>query len=156
MTKHSLYTDSRGSSFQIGTILTLAILTILVGGVITATGAFVRDTQADAIDQELEVVGERIAAEIMAADRLSRTGYRSDVVFTADVPRRVGGSQYTVAIKDQPGQSAVLILRSSNPEVTVETPFRHTTPIAENSVPGDSIRIVYTSSNELTLERDTS
>lgn len=149
--------DIRGVSFQVGNVLALVILTVLISGVVGTMGGFVTDTQKDATEQELNVIGNQLTAEIMAVDNLAQQGTDSTITAKSQIPDRVAGSQYTIAVKNGSGATeSRLVLQSQDPDVTVVVPFRHSTTLQESTVSGDTLLIKYTDSGGLRLVSDDS
>jgi hypothetical protein len=134
--------DTRAVSVNVGYALNLVIATIILGGVLIAAGGAVEDQSRTVIRQELTVVGHRLAAELMQADRLARVGELGreppEVVVRTTLPRRVAGTTYTISVSD-----GELRLRSADPEVTVTVEFVSETSVTPATVDGGSVRIVY-------------
>ncbi|PSP55193.1 hypothetical protein BRC82_06710 [Halobacteriales archaeon QS_1_67_19] len=147
MTDASFRRDSRGVSVTVNYVLNLAIAALLVGGVLTATGGMVEDRRESAVRTELSVLGERIAADLMAADRLAVAGEEPTVAASVSLPDRVAATRYEVAIETAP--TSRLVLRSEHPEVSVTVGLTHETPIAETTVRGGDLRIELTAAGRL-------
>lgn len=136
--------DTRSVSITVNYALNLVVATLLIGGVLTATGGMVEDQRESAIRTELSVVGERIATDLMAADRLAEvgtTGVGSDptVTVSLSLPERTGGTRYEVSIRTSPDE---IVLQSDRPEVTVRVGYHHDTPVQSATVRGGDLRIV--------------
>jgi hypothetical protein len=136
--------DTRGVSVTVNYALNLVVAMLLIGGVLTATGGMVEDRRDSAARTELSVLGERVAADLMAADRLAVVGAHgptSDPTVAVEVslPARVAGSRYEVTI--DPSASEV-VLEADKVDVTVRVGFHHETPVAETTVRGGDLRIV--------------
>ena len=135
--------DDRGVSVTVNYALNLVIATLLIGGVLTATGGMVEDRRESAIRTELSVVGERVAADLMATDRLAEvatSGAASDPTVSVSVtlPERVAATRYEVRIEPS---SDEIVLVSDDPEVKVTVGFHHDTPVEETTVVGGDLRI---------------
>lgn len=136
----------RGVSTTVGYVLTLGITTILVSGLLVATGGVVEDrTKATARDG-LEVVGQRLAANLMSADRLAETRNAETVELEVALPRRLAGSGYTVRVD---GGGSVLILESEGTSVRRRVQYVASTPVVTTEVRGGPLRIVLTPAGEL-------
>jgi len=136
--------DTRSVSVTVNYALNLVVATLLIGGVLTATGGMVEDQRESAIRTELSVVGERVATDLMAADRLAEAGTAGvgsepTVAVSVSLPRRVGGSRYEVSVRTSPDE---IVLRSDYPEVTIRVGYHHDTPIESATVRGGDLRIV--------------
>ena len=128
----------RGVSVSVNYVLTLGIATLLMTTLLFATGNIVDDRLESSTRSELEVVGERVASSLMAADRLAQTG-SSVVEVETRAPDRVAGLQYTVTLN---ATSQQVVLETADPEVVVRVPFDNTTAVAESSASGGRVRIV--------------
>lgn len=151
MTDGRFRNDTRAVSVTVNYALNLVIATLLVGGLLTATGGMVEDRRESAARTELSVLGERVAADLMAADRLALVGADgpSDdptVALGVSLPERVAGAQYEISVRTSPSE---VVLRSDFPEVTVRVEFRHDTPVADATVRGGDLRIVLSDDGDL-------
>jgi len=82
---------SRGVSTALGYVLNLGVAAILVTTLMLSAGTLVDDQRRVAVETELEVVGERVAADLASADRLARASDGGSVRYVVDVPTRVAG-----------------------------------------------------------------
>lgn len=139
----------RGVSTVVGYVLALAVTVALISGLITATGAVIEDRQATTARTGLEAAGERLAAKLMAADRLATTG-ADTVVVAVPLPDRVAGGSYTVTVNDSADAELVLASATTGAEVTVEVANR--TDLAGATVPGGDLAVVL-SGGELEVRR---
>lgn len=140
-----LRNDDRGVSVTVNYALNLVIATLLIGGVLTATGGMVEDRRESAVRTELTVVGERVAADLMATDRLAEvasSGAASDptVSVSVSLPDRVAATRYEVRVETSPDR---LVLVSDDPEVKVTVGFHHDTPVEETTVVGGDLHIAF-------------
>lgn len=147
--------DDRAVSVTVNYALNLLVATLLVGGVLTATGGMVEDRRTSAVRTELEVVGERVAADLMAADRLAAVGTAGagtdpTVVVSVSLPERVAGTRYEVSIENSPPR---IVLTSEHPDVEVTVGFHHDTPVAPTTVHGGDLRIELTDDGDLEVTR---
>lgn len=130
----------RGLSTVLSYVFALAITAALIAGLLTATGALVEDRSEQTARAGLEVAGERLAAKLMAADRLAATG-ADTVVVEATLPDRVAGTGYTVTVNASAAQLE-LETAATDAEVTVSVANR--TDLVEQSVRGGDIAVVNT------------
>lgn len=116
----TLISDERAVSTNISYVLTATIAALLISVLIGSVSGFVQTQQEDVARQELKVVGHRLAAQIMAADRAAASSSSSGVYVVTDTPTTVIGERYTIQI-DTSGEPDRIILTSadSNVEVTV-------------------------------------
>ncbi|MFC4437284.1 MULTISPECIES: DUF7266 family protein [Natrialbaceae] len=152
-------TDDRAVSISVTHVLTIGITTILVAMLLIA-GSSVLEAQTDrSVDSSLETVGERLASEIDNVDRMENSG-ADDVRVTADHPRTVSNTGYTVELRedcDAPlldGETDCVRLSASDVDVVVYVPLADGVDIDDGSlVSGGTIEIVYDDTeNEITLE----
>lgn len=137
--------DERAVSVTLGYVLTLGIVTLLLTGLLVASGEFVADQRENVVRDELRVVGQQVAHDLGAADRLVRASEGSpEVSVGRSLPPEVAGSSYAVTLA--PGTPATLVLRSSNPVVTVEVLVRVETAVESSSATGGRVAVVYTGS----------
>ena len=137
--------DDRGLSAVLGYVLTLTVMTLLLSGLFAAAGGFVENQHERAIRAELEVVGNRLAADIAAVDRMAlASGPAGQAELRADLPATTAGTSYLIEI-DEIGSSGVYHLNAStrNPDVAVSVRVRVQTPLVEGEVNGGNALIVY-------------
>lgn len=128
----------RAVSVTVNYVLGLAIATLLIGGLLIATGDVVGDRRESAIRGELEVVGQRVSSGLETADRLNRAGGET-VELRVSAPRRVAGEGYTIEV--DPSRRLV-VLETDDPAVSVEVPFRNETDVAGSTVEGGPVVVV--------------
>jgi len=144
--RQQLQADTRSVSVTVNYALNLVVATLLVGGVLTATGGMVEDRRESAVRTELSVVGERVAADLMAADRLAQvgdhdsaeTGEEPTVALSVSLPDRVAATRYEIAIETSPDR---IVLTAENPDVEFVVRYRTDAPVAETTVRGGDLRI---------------
>ena len=129
----------RGVSTVVGYVLNLGIATILVTGLLISGASLVDQQRERTVRAELDVIGNRIAADLEMADRLLRTGDAS-VTVRSDLPRTVAGSDYSVEVQTDNG-TVSLALETSSPSITRSIPVRNVTPIQQGTVSGGDLRI---------------
>jgi hypothetical protein len=145
MTGDRLRDDTRGVSVTVNYALNLVVATLLIGGVLTATGGMVDDHRESAARTELSVLGERVAADLMAADRLAVVASEEPtadptVEVEVTLPDRVAGTRYEVSIDPS---SSEIVLEADAEDVTVRVGFHHETPVEATTVRGGDLRIVF-------------
>ncbi|MFB6167458.1 MAG: hypothetical protein ABEJ43_01270 [Haloferacaceae archaeon] len=134
----------RGVSTTVSYVLTLAITAILISGLLVAVTGVVDDRRDQTGRNALNVIGERIAANLMAADRLAETDPEATVV-TVRLPERISERGYSVTI-DGGAEEIVLTLGGSQTTVTVSFAAE---PVVDATVRGGDLRIVLTPADEL-------
>lgn len=134
--------SERAVSTALSYVLLLGVAIIVVGGISVTAGELLETQQERAVEEELDVIGERVAADIMTADQLTQTESNTrEVTVTSDPPRTVSDGRYTITITgDDPTR---LVLESPGTGVTVETTVVTTTPISETRLRGGTLEISY-------------
>ncbi len=143
----------RAVSTTLGYVLMLSVASLLVVGLLTAGGGFVADQRETVIRTELEVIGQQLASDIAAADRMveAEDGDPSAVRIVQQRPSDVSGSTYDVTLVDDADPH--LELRSANPEVSVTVQLTSTTAVSESTVGGGTVAVVYDpSADHLVIE----
>jgi len=131
--------SDRAVSTAVGYVLTLGITTLLVTGLLIAAGGAVDDQRAATTRDTLDVVGQRLAANLMTADRLTETEGVREVAVATPLPDRVAGSGYEIRIDDA---NASLVLESDRDGVTRRVSYVSSTPVERTTVRGGDLRIV--------------
>lgn len=129
----------------------LGIVTLLISGLFVGTSGLVTGQQERVIRSELTVLGNQIAADLGAADRLARQAGESGTMrATLDLPEHVGGSTYRIRVTDGATDTQYeLTLLSTAPEVSVTILVRTHLSLATGTVDGGDIAIVYTAPDTL-------
>lgn len=143
---------SRGVSTALGYVLNLGVATLLVTMLLLSAGTLVEDQRDRAAETELDVVGERLAADLAAADRLARTNDPTAVRVEADVPVRVAGSYYTVSVNES--MNGEIVLEADQPDVEVAVPFDTRTEVQASTVNGGDLAVVYVPENDTLVVTD--
>lgn len=154
MTDRSVWMDRRAVSTTISYALNLALAAILISAVLFAGGSVVEDQRRSAIDDELTVIGQRLAATIHQTDRMGHletpNGTNTTVNMSVNPPQTVAGAAYTVRINttDEP----MIILETQNPDVRVTVPIAVESDLAAVSVRGGPMVIVVRSDGVLEVQ----
>ncbi len=141
--------NSRGISPVLAYVLTLGIITLLVSGLFIGAGDFVENQHERAIRSELEVVGNRLAADIATVDRLAIAGgSESESTLRTDLPSSAAGQSYEISISDGAGPNSVRQVNLTVVEMDISVTVRVKTriEIVANTVSGGSVNIVYNGS----------
>lgn len=135
--------DDRAVSRVLGYVLVLSISTVLVAGLLMSGNSFVTDQRSNVVDSELDVIGQRLAADLSTADRLVRAGDGAATVsIDSNVPARVAGERYNVEVVTSDG-TASLEISTAGLDRSVTTPVVNTTAIAPGTVSGGDVVIRY-------------
>lgn len=133
--------DERGVSTVVGFVLTLAITSLLVVGLLVATSGFVDSQRQSTVRDELEVLGQQVAADVAAADRLVRAG-GSTVAIDRPLPDDVTGVSYQISVDG--GTPLTITLSTSNPDISVDVTVRTVTDVAGGTtLNGGDVEVVY-------------
>lgn len=135
----------RGVSVTVNYVIGLAVATLLVTGLLYATGDIVGDRADSTTRAELQVVGQHVVADLMTADRLVQSG-ADTVVVVVDGTATVTGGDYTVSLN---ATSQEVVLRTADASVTVRIPFDTATSVASSTARGGEAEIVLTGADEL-------
>ncbi|QLH77692.1 hypothetical protein HZS55_10440 [Halosimplex rubrum] len=138
-----LLSGNRGQSTALEYTLALAVASLVVTGLLVTAGDFVTQQRSEVVRTELGVVGQQLAGDVVAADRLARAGARTETVaVNASLPRTVAGAGYTVEVADS-GSGQWLHLSTADPSVGVSVRFETETVVATGSVSGGDVSVVY-------------
>lgn len=129
----------RGVSTVVGYVLNLGIATILITGLLITGASVVTDQRERAVRAELDVIGNRLAADLETADRLLRAG-EGEVTIRSSLPETVAGKQYQVTILAT-GDAVTLELETSSPSITRTVSVGNTSTIETGTVDGGEVII---------------
>lgn len=135
----------RGVSTTLGYVLTLGITAILISGLLVAVTGVVDDRRTQTEQNALDVIGERVAANLMAADRLAGTDPAATAV-TVRLPDRIAERGYSVRVD---GTAEQIVLTIDNSQTTVTVSYTTTTNVVDTTARGGDLRIVLTPTGEL-------
>lgn len=141
--------NDRAVSTVLGYTLTLGISSLLVIGLLVATGGFAADHRQETIRDELRVLGQQLASDLSAADRLVRTSDDADASIRRQLPERVTGLAYRIEIG-----SETVTLTTSEPDVTVEIPVVTRTTLESSTITGGPVVIDYDPATGLEVRND--
>jgi len=144
--------DDRGVSTVLGYTLNVVVATLVVTGLLVAAGSLVDSQRQQAVRSELSVVGQRLAANMEVADRLSQAAGDGTVRVHVKLPERVSGSPYHVAIQVRNG-NATAVLTADDPAVRVEVPIDNQTAVARTTAPGGSVDVTWSAGGSLEVHR---
>jgi hypothetical protein len=132
---------SRGVSTTLGYVLNLGVAAILVTTLMVAAGSLVDTQRERAVDTELNVIGDRIASDLAAVDRLARASDDGYVRYEVEVPRRVVGATYDVSINESGNNT--LVLAADRSDVTVSVDFDSQVQVESATRQGGPFTLVY-------------
>lgn len=135
----------RGVSVALNYVLSLAITTLLISGLLFATGDVVGDRRESIVRGEMQIVGERVSAGLAMADRLARTG-AMDVSVEVSAPPRVAGDPYSIELD---AARREVVLTTADGSVSVGVPVKNETALAASTANGGRVEVVLTAAGEL-------
>jgi len=133
----------RGVSVLVSYIAALGVTTLLVTSLVLGMGGFLQAEREAATRAELRVVGNQLAADLAAVDRLSRQRLANGTVrLRTDVPERAAGVRYEIELEAVAGAPhASVHLRSLEGETAVTVTARMNTTVAPMNVDGGDLVI---------------
>lgn len=148
----TLAADDRAVSTMLSYILTLSITAILISGLLLTGGNVVETQQERTAQSELRVIGQQVAADLNAADRLADATDAGQAAVSREYPDRVVGTTYTIAVDGSAGE---VLLEADRFGVRVTVPFVTETPVADATVSGGDVVVTYQSGpDELEVTND--
>lgn len=141
----------RGVSTAVSYVLNLAVAVILFSSLLVGAGGLVEDQREQVVRGELRVVGQRLASDLLAADRLAQTA-DGGVRVRSELPRGVAGLDYRIQVTAS-GGSVTLVLTTSDPRVRVSVRVANETAVETGTVGGGPL-VVETESGTLEVRRD--
>ena len=129
--------NDRAVSTAVTWALTMLITTLLITGLLVATGNQIRDRTESVTRSELEVIGQQLVSDLSAADRLAQSE-ADTVTVQSRLPDRVAHGTYRVEISATVDGTSVRIA-SGNTAVTV--PMANRTAVQNASLPGGDLHI---------------
>lgn len=144
--------NSRGVSTTVNYVMTLGITTLLVIGLLVATGTYVEGHQEQTERMELTVVGQQLVGTLSSADGLAQSVDDGDFTVTRDLPDSVARKPYNVAIEKVGVQRYDVTLATDDVDVTVQVTTR--TTVEEAEFTGGDVVVEYDASGSGTLVVD--
>lgn len=132
----------RSVSTTFGYVLTLAISSLLVTGLIVAGGTFVDQQREQVVQHEMEVIGEHVAGNVQQVDRMVNASDESTPVaqINQSFPTHISGTTYNIELVENGGEPK-LYLNSTRPELTVTVNVTTRTDIGDSVADGGTIVI---------------
>lgn len=136
----------RAVSIVVSYVLVLGIVALLTSALFISMTGVVESQRERTCRSSLDVVGNALAADIDAADRLVLASEGSGTVeLTTDLPDRVAGTPYKIEISPGGDGRHELTLRCIDPDVSVTVMVRTRTPIEGATIDGGTLEIAYDS-----------
>lgn len=155
-------TDTRGAASQVVQVLTAGITALLISGLVLGAGTYLEGQQERATQEELNVVGERLATELSEIIAAADSG-TDRINLTVNHVDDIAGEQYLVELTSdggvcgqQPGTTppSCLLLRVPSNDVQVVVGLNiPDSKIDGTTIVGGAVRIVYEGpADEITIE----
>lgn len=145
--------DERAVTIPINYLLLIGIMALLSAGMLLSTSHFVENQQDQTIRSELRVIGNRLATDLAATDRLaSSVGAPGSVEIEVSLPGRVAGSTYWIEVASTGGDVYLITLTSTDPELSVTVPVNSRVGIATGAFDGGDVTVIYDTAGSGTLE----
>lgn len=149
--------DDRALSSTLGYTLTLAIATILVTGLLVASGGFVENQREAVTRSELEVVSQQFMADAGDAGQIAAGTPNSSFDYRATLPSEAVGSGYTLNVTDDgnPDTEHGYVVTVTSDAIDVEVSANFTSPTAlavPFDVKGGTVEIRYDADGSGELE----
>lgn len=140
----------RAVSVTVSYVLTLAITTALISGLLIGAGTLVDSMRDSTTRDGYEVAGHRTVGGLQSADRLAANGAES-VELEVELPSRVAGTQYTISINNSSDPPQVVVQgEASNQQISI--PFKNTTAVDAGTVGGGDILVILDSDGKLEVQ----
>lgn len=143
----------RGASVPINYTISIVIVTVLMTGLIVAASGQLDAQQERTAESDFAVLGNRMAADISAADRLAQTTENKSagevtVQVRTSIPDTSAGASYTIdvtsnAIGAGDAYRVVVTLESRGVDVSETIRLKTGTEVADATVTGGDYRIEY-------------
>jgi len=141
----------RALSTTLGYVLTLAITAVLVSGLLIAGGNFIEDQRERVIQTELEVIGEQVATQINAVDRLNQSAHGDrNVSIRQTLPSDVSGNSYRITLVER--ADPALRIETTRPDLSTEIELTNTTAVGQSSVSGGTVVVEYNSTEGVVID----
>lgn len=125
----------RAVSTGVNYVLLLGIVTLLVAVLLAGTANVVQDEREEAVRAGLNVVGNRLAADLESTSTLVTTvGTDGAVTRQVDLPDDVAGVAYRIELSSAGGDVYRLTLTTDDPGVVETVTFVSATPITQPAV----------------------
>lgn len=150
--------DDRAVSSAVGYTLMVVIALALTTGLVFGTESMIENQQRTVVRDQLEIIGEELAATVMTVDRFDASATEPEkATVVRQFPARVAGSQYRVELVENAGTGRVEVrLEAVDVDVSVRVPIRNTTKLRlDNPVNGGTLRVAYdTGENRIEIRNE--
>ncbi len=135
----------RAVSTTLNYVLALAVVTVLISGLFMAANDVVETQRERSINSELTVLGNQVASDLSALDRLViASEAKGTARISSDLPDTVAGKTYSINLQDPPIADRYEIeLSTQEPTVSVTIVVRLDTPLASTNLTGGDLVLEY-------------
>ena len=130
--------------------LTIAIVVTLTGALLVGAETYITQQRQQTVQDQIDIVAQRLAATLSTADRLTTTdGDVDSTNITRHFPAVLAGSQYTIeVVQTAPSEYRLdVAARDLDVSSSAVVGLQNGTDLAETTVNGGSLRVVYNSSS---------
>ncbi|WP_138005352.1 DUF7266 family protein [Halalkalirubrum salinum] len=130
--------EDRAVSVTVSYVIQIGISTVLLTGLLIGAGSLIDRQTTGVATTELEVNGNRLAGDLMAADRLGAVAYGTNTTATVtdpgattvrvnvDLPRSIAGEPYRIEVTE-----TAIVLSVDRHDLTVSVPYE---PLYSDSI----------------------
>lgn len=127
--------------------LVAAITLSLTAGLIIGTETLVNDQRQQTVQNQLDIVGQRLASTVMAVDRMGEQDGTTITSVTREFPQRTVGSQYRIRVTRTAASAdrGTIHVESRDSDISTTVPVRLSGATLERNtkVNGGTVRVVY-------------
>lgn len=138
-------TADRGVSSPLSYAMVVVITVTLTAGLIVGTDEYVDGQRDRAVQDQLEVLGERLASTLATVDRFNETDARPERAgVTRTFPARIAGTQYRINVTGSAGNHSVVRLSAVDSTASARVTVRNETRVRTGEpVTGGTVRVAY-------------
>jgi len=143
--KYQFLTDQRGVSVALTHVLTMGITAVLITGLIIAASGVIDTQRERAVQGELTTIGERLAAELTALDRVANSTNSTMTIETAH-PKMVVNSRYQVRLISDSSvcqTGSCITLNAQGAEASVVISIDENINVINSTVSGGEIQLIH-------------
>lgn len=135
---------NRAVSTTLSYAMSLAMITLLVTGVFIATSDFVENERDRTIRSEVNVLGNRVAADIATVDRLAVADPEGTATLRTNLPGSVAGKAYQITITSPAaGPTSITLATGSEPFVQETVTVKTEQAVVNTTLAGGPIEVTY-------------
>lgn len=143
MKSTSFRNDTRATSFTIGYTIDVAITMIVITGVIVGVSGFIADQQHKAVQQQTDVISDRVASAVSGVDDVGSVDGRTNASMQVYAPDSIVTGQYTIGIRGD-GNAKYIAVHDKTLDITARTPIQTDAAIENATLSGsDNLVVVY-------------